>query len=127
MKTSWESLYDSAVADGWKDGIFLVEKDGKKGVFDSGNNEVIIPCICDEMVERYDECGVIPFRVGDKWGLFSICGYQYVPAAFDKIIVGSEEYVKVLLGETWGWLDVFGEFTTDESKASIGSWYDVEK
>ena len=122
-----KSRYDSAVPDGWEDGIYLVEKDGKKGAFDSRNIEEIIPCICDEMRERIDECGVIPFRIGDKWGLFSICGYQLVPAAFDKIIVGSEEYVKVLLGETWGWLDLFGEFTTDENKASIGSWYDVEK
>lgn len=122
-----ESRYDSAIPDGWEDGIYLVEKNGKKGAFCSRNLEEIIPCICDEMLERIDECGVIPFRVGDKWGLFSICGYQYVPAAFEKIIVGSEEYVKVLLGETWGWLDSFGVFTTDENDASIGSWYDVEK
>lgn len=64
MKTIMKSLYDSTIADGWEDGIYLVEKDGKKGAFDSRNIEELIPCICDEMLERIDECGVIPFRRG---------------------------------------------------------------
>ena len=72
-----------------------------------------------------DTDGCIPLVKDGKWGLVHL--NIYVAPIYDKMLISSEEYVKVWLNGVQGWLDIKGNFTQDESKAYIGSWYDFEK
>ena len=103
---------------------YLAKKNGKYGILDSKGNE-ITPVIMDEVHEMIDTDGCIPLVKDGKWGLVHF--YDYVAPIYDKMEIRSEEYVKVWLNGVQGWLDNKGQFTTEESQAYIGSWYDFEK
>ena len=103
---------------------YLAKKNGKYGILDSRGNE-ITPVIMDEVHEMIDTDGCIPLVKDGKWGLVHF--YDYVAPIYDKMEIRSEEYVKVWLNGVQGWLDNKGQFTTEESQAYIGSWYDFEK
>ena len=94
------------------------------GILDSNGNE-IAPVIMDEVHEMIDADGCIPLVKDGKWGLVHLG--LYVEPIYDKMEIWSEEYVKVWLNGVQGWLDIKGQFTTEESQAYIGSWYDFEK
>ena len=108
----------------WDREYYIVEKDGKYGVLDYKGDE-ITPIIMDEIHEIIDADGCIPLVKDGKWGLVHL-GF-YVEPIYDKMEISSEEYVKVWLNGKQGWLDIDGKFTLDESKAYIGSWYDIDK
>ena len=97
-------------------GIGVTTRDGK----------VLVPAEMDEVGEMMDSDGVIELRKGDKWGCLDYRDI-YVEPVYDKIVVASEEMVRVLKNGVWGWLTWEGKFTTDESKADIGSFADAEK
>ena len=46
---------------------------------------------------------------------------------FDKVVIESENYTRVLMNGKWGWIDYEGNFTSEKSEASFGSWYDLDK
>ena len=127
LKMTINQDYTSALEDDWEGTFLFVSRGKSHGVIVKETGEVVVPCICDQVLERIDIDGVMPFRIGEKWGLFSVPGGLYVPAKYDQIVVASEEYVKVLFNGTWGWLDSDGHFTTDQSRAAIGSWENHEK
>ena len=97
-------------------GIGVTTRDGK----------VLVPAEMDEVGEMMDSDGVIELRKGDKWGCLDYRDI-YVEPVYDKIVVASEEMVRVLKNGVWGWLTWEGKFTTDESQADIGSFADAEK
>ena len=103
---------------------YLAKKNGKLGILDAKGNE-ITPVIMDEVHEMIDTDGCIPLVKDGKWGLVHLG--MYVEPIYDKMEICSEEYVKVWLNGTQGWLDINGQFTTDKSQADIGSWYDIDK
>ena len=103
---------------------YLAKKNGKLGILDAKGNE-ITPVIMDEVHEMTDKDGCIPLVKDGKWGLIHFG--LYVEPIYDEMEIWSEEYVKVWLNGVQGWLDIKGKFTTDESQAYIGSWYDFEK
>jgi hypothetical protein len=112
------------IYDGGRLEYYLVKKNGKYGILDSNGNE-IVPVIMDEVHEMIDTDGCIPLFKDGKWGLVHF--YNYVAPVYDRMVIRSEEYVEVWLNGVQGWLDIKGKFTTDESQAYIGSWYDFEK
>lgn len=97
-------------------GIGITTKDGK----------ILVPAEMDEIGEMMDPDGVIAARKGNKWGCLD---YReiYVSPIYDKILIESECMVKVLKDGKWGWLTWKGTFTTDKSKADIGSFADADK
>ena len=97
-------------------GIGVTTRDGK----------VLVPAEMDEVGEMMDSDGVIELRKGDKWGCLDYRDI-YVEPVYDKIVVAGEEMVRVLKDGVWGWLTWEGKFTTDESKADIGSFADADK
>lgn len=103
---------------------YLAKKNGKLGILDSNGKE-IAPVIMDEVHEMIDTDGCIPLVKDGKWGLVHY--YNYVAPVYDRMVIRSEEYVEVWLNGVQGWLDINGQFTTNESQAYIGSWYDFEK
>lgn len=104
--------------------LYVCERDGKKGITDRNGRE-LIPCLQDEIYEQIDTDGIIPFIRAGKWGMyhFGVC----TDAVFDDIMITSEDYCRVKLDGQWGWVNIDGEFTLDESDAWFGSWYDFEK
>jgi hypothetical protein len=112
------------IYEGGRINYYLAKKNGKFGILDANGNE-IAPIIMDEVHEMIDMDGCIPLVKDGKWGLVHF--YNYVAPIYDKMEIWSEEYVKVWLNGVQGWLDDEGKFTVDESKAYIGSWYDIDK
>lgn len=111
------------IYDGGRLDYYLVKKNGKYGILDSNGNE-IVPVIMDEVHEMIDTDGCIPLVKDGKWGLVHF--YNYVAPVYDRMVISSEAYVDVWLNGVQGWLDINGQFTTDESQAYIGSWYDID-
>ena len=122
----WDMLdkYDEIkIYEGGSLDYYLAKKNGKFGILDTNGNEVA-PVIMDEVYEMIDTDGCIPLVKDGKWGL--VYFYNYVAPIYDRMVIRSEEYVDVWLNGVQGWLDMNGQFTTDESRAYIGSWYDVD-
>ncbi len=102
---------------------YVVIKDGKKGLINSKGKEVI-PCNMDEIYEQTDTEGVIPFRRGDKWGLFFHIATEPM---FDDIDIRCEDYCMVRIADEWFYIDYNGKPVKNESEAFFGSWIDSSK
>lgn len=107
-------------------GCFIVEKDGKKGVLDSGGN-IIVPIEQDEIYEQMDTDGCFPFICNGKWGVS--CHGETTDAEFVDVIIQSEDFVRVKVegDDTYYYLDDYGNLTTKRHEAYFGSWYDMSK
>lgn len=107
-------------------GFFIVEKDGKKGVLDSGGN-IIVPIEQDEIYEQMDTDGCFPFICNGKWGVS--CHGKTTDAEFVDVIIHSEDFVRVKVegDDTYYYLDNYGNLTTKRHEAYFGSWYDMSK
>ena len=107
-------------------GFFIVEKDGKKGVLDSGGN-IIVPIEQDEIYEQMDTDGCFPFICNGKWGVS--CHGKTTDAEFVDVIIQSEDFVRVKVegDDTYYYLDDYGNLTTKRHEAYFGSWYDMSK
>ena len=106
--------------------FFIVEKDGKKGVLDSGGN-IIVPIEQDEIYEQMDTDGCFPFICNGKWGVS--CHGKTTDAEFVDVIIQSEDFVRVKVegDDTYYYLDDYGNLTTKRHEAYFGSWYDMSK
>ena len=106
--------------------FFIVEKDGKKGVLDSGGN-IIVPIEQDEIYEQMDTDGCFPFICNGKWGVS--CHGETTDAEFVDVIIQSEDFVRVKIegDDTYYYLDDYGNLTTKRHEAYFGSWYDMSK
>ena len=93
-----------------------------KGIVDS-DGVILVPSEMDEIDTEtyYNEVFALKIRKGDKYGLFDWRGI-YIEPKFEQIEVPDEGWVKVFNGESWGWIDIDGNFTDDESKAEYGCW-----
>ena len=107
-------------------GFFIVEKDGKKGVLDSGGN-IIVPIEQDEIYEQMDTDGCFPFICNGKWGVS--CHGETTDAEFVDVIIQSEDFVRVKIegDDTYYYLDDYGNLTSKRHEAFFGSWYDMSK
>ena len=107
-------------------GFFIVEKDGKKGVLDSGGN-IIVPIEQDEIYEQMDTDGCFPFICNGKWGVS--CHGKTTDAEFVDVIIQSEDFVRVKVegDDTYYYLDDYGNLTTKRHEAYFGSWCDLSK
>ena len=107
-------------------GFFIVEKDGKKGVLDSGGN-IIVPIEQDEIYEQMDTDGCFPFICNGKWGVS--CHGKTTDAEFVDVIIQSEDFVRVKIegDDTYYYLDDYGNLTSKRHEAFFGSWYDMSK
>lgn len=103
---------------------FVVVQNGKKGLI-SQCGKTIIPCEMDEIYEKIDSDGIVPFRKGDKWGMAfgTICAQP----VFDELYISSEEYARGRIGEEWFWVDSKGNPTANREERFFGSWYDMNK
>lgn len=105
--------------------LFVVERNGKKGLLDDCTGEVVVPCEMDEFYEQMDTDGIIPYNQGKKWGMVHF-GVS-TGAIFDDIDIRSEMSAKAKVGDEWFFVDGYGKPTKDQHKAWFGSWYDADK
>lgn len=103
---------------------YVAVEGSKKGILDSRTGEELTPIEMDEVYQMMDPDAFIPLMKDGKAGAF---GRQYVAPIYDKMEICSEEYTKVWLNSKQGWIDNNGKFTTNESEAAYGSWYDYSK
>ena len=103
---------------------FVVVQDGKKGLI-SQLGKTIIPCEMDEIYEKIDSDGIVPFKKDGKWGMAfgTIC----TQPVFDELYISSEEYARGRIGEDWFWVDSNGNPTANREERFFGSWYDMNK
>ena len=104
---------------------FVAVENGKMGILDGNNGSVSTPIDLDEVYSMQDPDGAIPVVKDGKIGF--LWGDTYTQPIFDDVSINSENYTRVLHNGKWGWIDNDGKFTTNESEASFGSWYDSEK
>ena len=97
-----------------------------KGIVDS-DGVILVPSEMDEIDTEtyYNEVFALKIRKGDKYGLFDWRGI-YVEPKFEDMEVPDEGWVKVYNGNVWGWIDIDGNFTDDQSKAEFGCWIEDE-
>ena len=121
-----EFIYDNMYKFFGTHDFFIVEKDGKKGVLDSGGN-IIVPIEQDEIYEQMDTDGCFPFICNGKWGVS--CHGKTTDAEFVDVIIQSEDFVRVKVegDDTYYYLDDYGNLTTKRHEAYFGSWYDMSK
>lgn len=121
-----EFIYDNMYKFFGTPGFFIVEKDGKKGVLDSGGN-IIVPIEQDEIYEQMDTDGCFPFICNGKWGVS--CHGETTDAEFVDVIIQSEDFVRVKIegDDTYYYLDDYGNLTSKRHEAYFGSWYDMSK
>ena len=105
--------------------LFVVERNGKKGLLDDCTGEVVVPCEMDEFYEQMDTDGIIPYNQGKKWGMVHF-GVS-TGAIFDDIDIRSEMSAKAKVGDEWFFVDGYGKPTKDQHEAWFGSWYDADK
>jgi hypothetical protein len=105
--------------------LFVVERNGKKGLLDDCTGEVVVPCEMDEFYEQMDTDGIIPYNQGKKWGMVHF-GVS-TGAVFNDIDIRSEMFAKAKVGDEWFFVDGEGKPTKDEYEAWFGSWYDADK
>ena len=105
--------------------LFVVERNGKKGLLDDCDGEIVVPCEMDEFYEQMDTDGIIPYNQGKKWGMvhFDV----NTGAIFDDIDIRSEQYAKGKIGDEWYFVKWDGKPTKNEDEAWFGSWYDADK
>lgn len=104
---------------------FVAVENGKKGILDSYNGAEVTPVDLDEVYEMLDNDGAVPYMKDGKIGF--VRGKTDTKPVFDKVVIESENYTRVLMNEEWGWIDGDGKFTSERSEASFGSWYDLDK
>ena len=121
-----EFIYDNMYKFFGAHDFFIVEKDGKKGVLDSGGN-IIVPIEQDEIYEQMDTDGCFPFICNGKWGVS--CHGETTDAEFVDVIIQSEDFVRVKIegDDTYYYLDDYGNLTSKRHEAFFGSWYDMSK
>jgi hypothetical protein len=105
--------------------LFVVERNGKKGLIDDRNGEVVVPCEMDEFYEQMDTDGIIPYSQGQKWGMLHFD--VNTGAIFDDIDIRSEQYAKGKIEDEWYFVKWDGKPTKKEDEAWFGSWYDADK
>lgn len=103
---------------------YVAVEGSKKGILHSITGEEITPIEMDEVYEMNDPDAFIPLMKDGKAGA---CWGEYVEPIYEKMEIRSEEYTKVWLNGKQGWIDNDGKFTTKESEAAYGSWYDYSK
>lgn len=93
-----------------------------KGIVDS-DGVIVVPAEMDEIETDtyYNEVFALKLRKGNKYGLFDWRGI-YIEPKFGDMEVPSDGWVKVFNGKDWGWIDIDGNFTDDQSKAEFGCW-----
>lgn len=106
---------------GYPNSITHVEKDGKFGVFSFSEGRFLIPADCDIVYETMRgfmfSNGIGFYQKNGKQGV--VCDYgQFTDAIFDEVEGDCEGWVKVRIGEEWGYIDENNQFTTDEDEAS---------
>ena len=94
----------------------------RKGIVDS-DGVILVPSEMDEIdTDTYcNEVYALKLRRGNMYGLFDWRGI-YIEPKFEDMEVPSEGWVKVFNGKDWGWIDIEGNFTDDQSKAEFGCW-----
>ena len=105
--------------------LFVVERNGKKGLLDDCDGEIVVPCEMDEIYEMIDTDGIIPYSQGQKWGMLHFD--VNTGAIFDEIDIRSEQYAKGKIEDEWYFVKWDGKPTKNEDEAWFGSWCDAEK
>ena len=89
--------------------------------------------------DKYDEIriyegGRIDYYLAKKNGKYGILdskGNEITPIIMDEVheMIDMDGCIPLVKDGKWGLVhfDIKGKFTTDESQAYIGSWYDFEK
>lgn len=78
--------------------------------------EVLVPC---EMDIFYGTCnGIEVFRKDDKYGLYAIDG-TYMPPMYDDVELQDDGYVKIKVGDKWGYLGSRCEFVAEDSEEDL--------
>lgn len=104
---------------------YVSVRNGKLGLLDTLMGREVIPCEMDEIYESLDFDGSVVFKKGEKYGL--MFGNIATSPIYDDIKIESEDYVRVLRGDKWYWIDENGQETENEQEAFFGSWYDSSK
>ena len=90
------------------DNYYISRQGDKRGVIQP-NGTVVVPCIIDEIWEPVN--GITLFASNGKHGLFTNWG-TYVEPVYDEIEEKDEKpYAR--LGDTWGYLDIEGQFIAE--------------
>ena len=104
---------------------FVAVENGKKSILDASSGHELTPIIMDEVYEMQDEDGAIPMLSDGKAAF--LWGETYTGPIFERALIFSECFTEVMYNGEWGWIDCDGKFTKEKSKASFGSWYDLDK
>lgn len=98
--------------------LFVVERNGKKGLLDDCTGEVVVPCEMDEFYEQMDTDGIIPYNQGKKWGMVHF-GVS-TGAVFNDIDIRSEMSAKAKVGDEWFFVDGEGNLQKMNMKHGSG-------
>ena len=116
-----EFIYDSISYD---HGYYFMEKDGKCGFADL-DGYIYLPTEADVIYEPEPYCDIVTYEVGEKQGFVSLGAKVATGALYDACEFDEEKYLVVSKDGAKGYLDISGNFTTDESrKYFCAAYYD---
>ena len=94
-------------------------KESKWGVLNTTTNEWLLPIELDEITLNDGflfSNGVAFYGKDGKEGVILSTG-EFTTAIFDEIEYDIDQFIKVRIGEVWGYIDEKGLFTEDEDQA----------
>lgn len=92
-----------------KGGYYIVEQNGKKGLYHINKNKELLPCIFDYI--SYDEkIGGFKVEQNDKYGLYSIDGKEVIPCKYDYMSYQERTgFIEVNQDDKYGLFSVEGK------------------
>ena len=114
---------------GKKEGYYVVENNGKRGMVDKMGKEVL-PCIYESVDYSFVE-DYLRVKKNGKWGFVDTNWEEVLPCIYEEASDFSEGYVSVKKGGKWGFIDKKGKallpFKYDEESFFFKGYARVRK
>ena len=101
----------SRILEGVEEGFFeVIDKNNKHGQL-SITGEEVIPCIYDD--SGYFEEGIVPMKLGEKWGMVNHKNETIIPFEYEDIFGCNNNRISAKLNGKWGVIDKFNNKLID--------------
>ena len=101
----------SRILGGIEEGFFeVIDKNNKHGQL-SITGEEVIPCIYDD--SGYFEEGIVPMKLGEKWGMVNHKNETIIPFEYEDIFGCNNNRISAKLNGKWGVIDKFNNKLID--------------